>query len=485
MKKILPLCLLLLSALPAATQESPFSLQDCIDLAREQNLQYLNEYQNLANSRAQLQQARAPFELQAEANLSVPDFSEFRDTQENVALQTRVREESTTSTYTGDLQVSQRVPYLGRFSATTSAQRKDFSSNWRRDYLDIYGDLRFNYSQELLHSPREEIVLKQAELGFTSAQFNYDRQQLQLEGQVIDAYYDLVQSIRRLEIEEQRLEQSRANLELAQRKFEIGLIAEVEALRLQVDMLNAEASYDRAKTQIERHRDSLREILGMDLDAPFEVVTQVDYREYEIDPARALEVGLRQRTDMQQAEILEEIRQLGLENTQRRNSVNATVNAFLSLRGRGDGIGDISRNLERNLWGVGIQVNLPLLDNGQRRGEIHQAQIALEQSRLSREIRRRGIVQQIKNAVRNLGEAERQISLRQAALEVADRTYEVEKSRFELGLAQSKDLLDAQADLTQARIVALEAIITYQTQLKDLRLATMANLDRLTAAGAE
>ena len=148
-------------------------------------------------------------------------------------------------------------------------------------------------------------------------------------------------------------------------------------------------------------------------------------------------------------------------------------------------VGDISRNLSRNQWGMGIQVNLPLIDNGQRRGEIRQAEIALEQSRLTQDIRRQQVIQDIRNAVRNLNDAERQISLREAALEVANRTYEVEQSRFELGLAQSQDLLDAQAELTQARIDNLDSIISYQRQLKNLRLATMAELKQLGVVSVE
>ena len=78
-----------------------------------------------------------------------------------------------------------------------------------------------------------------------------------------------------------------------------------------------------------------------------------------------------------------------------------------------------------------------------------------------------------------MAQAERQIELRTAALEVAERTYEVEQSRFELGLIQSQTLLDAQGELTQARIDALESVINYRRQLVDLRVSTMAELEEL------
>ena len=468
----------LLIATTCSTAEV-LSLQECIDLAMQNNLQHQINQQTLASNRVQLEGARAPFTFNMFADVTAPSFTELRDTQENIALQTRVREENTDISYSGDLFMVQRLRYLGQFRLTTTALRRNFSSNRREDFLDYSGSTRLAYERDLLAQPREEIALKRAEHSLQGARLNFDRQRLQLEGQVIDDYYGLVQSVRELEIEEQRLAQSRANLELAQRKFEVGLIAEVEALRLRVEMLQAEATYDQAQTNIESRRDILRETLGLDVWAPLEIDTEVQYEIYPIDAQRALEIGLERRTDMKRAEISEEIRELELEDTRRRNGINATFGANVGMQGRGSEISAVSDNFERNRWGVDLQITLPLIDSGQRQANVSQARIALEQSRLGREQQRRLIIQQIRDATRRVHEAERQIDLRQAALEFAQRTYDVEQSRFELGLADSQQLLQAQGNLTQAQINALGAVIGYQRQLKNARLATMAELKEL------
>ena len=455
------------------------SLQECIDLAMQNNLQHQRDQQTLASSRAQLTTARAPFAFNMNADVTVPSFTGLSDTQENIALETRVREESSDVLYSGNIRMTQRLRHLGQFTLNSAALRRDFSSNRRADFLDYSGSMRLSYERDILGQPTEEIALKQAEHGLQSARLQFDRQRLQLEGQVIDDYYNLVQSVRELEIEQQRLEQSRANLELAQRKFEVGLIAEVEALRLQVEMLQAEATYDQAQTNIELRRDILRETLGTDVWAPLEIDTEVQYEIHPIDLQRALEIGLARRTDMKRAEIFAEIRALELKNTRRRNGINATFGANVSMRGHGDEIGAIRDNFERNRWGVELRVILPLIDSGQRRANVSQARIDLEQSRITHEQQRRQIIQEIRDATRRVHEAERQIDLRQAALEFAQRTYDVEQSRFELGLADSQQLLQAQGNLTQAQINALGAVIGYQRQLKNARLATMAELKEL------
>jgi len=470
---------------PAIVAGDPLSLQECIDLAAKQNLGFLNDRQGLESSRALLRQAQSKFELNAVANFTAPEFRDRRDLFETETALARFREENTTMTYSGSLQLSQRIRHLGLISIVSSGRRQDFSSNRRQDFLDVTGDIQFNYRHDILTTPQDELDLKRAELGLVTGRANFERRELILEADVTAAYYDLVQSIRQLEIQEQRLEQSRSSLDLAQRKFEIGLIAEVEALQLSVAKLRAEANVAQAETDIERRRDILRDLLGLEVTEPLRVVTAVGYEVVHIDESRALALGLARRTDMLEAEILTQIRELNLKETRQRNGLTAVLRATVGLLGRGDELADVSSNFERNLVTARIDIQLPLLDSGQRRSQERLAEINLERSQLSREIQRKDVTRQIRDAVRNVKEAERQIELLQAARQFAERTFEVEQSRFELGLADSQDLLISQTALTAARLDALDAVLNYQRRLKNLHLATMANLTELASTPTE
>ena len=72
-----------------------------------------------------------------------------------------------------------------------------------------------------------------------------------------------------------------------------------------------------------------------------------------------------------------------------------------------------------------------------------------------------------------------------AALEVSERNFEVEQSRFELGLADSQELLDAQTNLTQSRTDALNAVVSYQRAMQSLRQATMSSPHELVVSAAD
>ena len=113
------------------------------------------------------------------ASITAPSFTGLRDTQENVALQTRVREENTDVSYSGNLFMAQRLRHIGQFRLTTTALRRDFSSNRREDFLDYSGSTRLFYERDLLGQPSEEIALKRAEHSLESTRLNFDRLRLQ------------------------------------------------------------------------------------------------------------------------------------------------------------------------------------------------------------------------------------------------------------------------------------------------------------------
>jgi outer membrane protein len=474
-------------SMAAATESSipdssALSLAACLEIAYVNNFQHRIDRANLESSHEQLRQAQAPFEFNADADFTLPRYRESRDIVTSEALVARVRSEDTNFDYEGQIQLTQRVRNLGEFSVTGTGRRSDFSSNRRQDFRESAGDIRFDYQQEIFNEPEVELRLSQAELRLTSDRADLRRQQIHLETQVTNSYYNLLQGIRQMRIQQQRLEQSQSALELAQRKFEIGLIAEVEALRLEVDKLRAEADFAQAATSIESRRDELRQILGIEMGAPLEISTSVDYELVAVDEATSVAVGLSRRTDMENVINNRRLNQIGLQITKQNVGPSATLRATVNLTGRGPDVGDVGSSLERSLLSAQINIGLPLVDGGQQRSIVRRAEIDLERSELSVEQTRQRVILEIREAVRSVQESERQIGLRNAALEVAERNFEVEQSRFELGLADSQELLDAQTNLTQSRTDALNAVVSYQRSIQSLRQATMSAPHELVAS---
>lgn len=480
MKNSKILLFLLLFPFSAQSQE-PLTLEDCIAMAYERGIEFQRMQKNLETSYEQLRQARAPFNLDASLNLTSPSYSDQRRLLDDPALTARVRNESTNLLYGGVLSMGQSIKHIGQFSVSLNSSRQDFSSNRQSPFIDYSGNVGLNFSRDLLREPASEIRLREIEYNLEIARLQFQRSEIQLEANVTNAYHNMVQSTRQFEIEEQSFNQSKAALELAQRRFQVGLIAEVEALRLQVDLLTAEARYTSAERRIGQARDAFREILGMELDEPFEIVidNSVDYVRYAVDMEKSLAIGLRQNADLLISRLEERTRAISLKETRESVGPSATLDANISFLGQGEDVGEISSTFERSNLGAGITVTLPLIDSGTRRSTLNQARIQEEISILESERLRRQITLEIRTSVENVWEAERQIDILQAALDVAERTYEVELARFDLGYTSSQQLLNSQEQLALARTNALNAIITYQSNLLQLRQVTMADISEL------
>lgn len=482
------LLLALISAIPLQAQPV-LTLEDCLYLARKQGLEYKTLQRNLALSYEALRMAQAPFNLQANLSLNLPQYSESNSLSSSIAFTQRIREENVNLSYEGTVRFSQHVPHFGTIGLTTSGGRREFTSSRRTSFVDFSGDIALDYRLDLLRRDPAVVNLERAKRTFNQERLKFQLDELLFESHITESYYNLVEAVRSFAIQEKNYNQSKASLELAQKKYEIGLIAEVEALRLQVDLLSAEAGWSEAQVAIERSRDAFRELLGLDLNKPFEIVTdleEISFKRYSINLDKALTLGQQRNISLQVAKITQDLSEIQFTETQRNQNMTAQLQASATFLGRGDQFSDISESFERNRVQAGIVLGVPLIDNGTRHASLRRSELLLDQSRLTLAAQERQLIRQIKSAVYEVQQADRQIDIFEAALAVAERTYQVEQSRFDLGLVDSQFLLTAQANVTRAHLNALNAVLKYKRALVNLRVVTNTPpADLSTAEGTE
>ena len=472
----------LFSSLPLSADS--LSLEDCIARALAHNYQYRQDRNDIEIARSMLRRAEAPFGLDAAVGVALPSYEENRITLDDPALSTRVRNEESDLSYAGTLDLQKQVKHVGRFSLATRATRQDFDSNRREGFLDYRGDMLLGYSRSIISKPSEEIELSRAQFVYANAVAQFERRRLQTEKDTADDYFDLVRSIRKHAIEERRLEQSEKSHQLARRKFEIGMLAEVELMSLKVALLSSRASYAAAQTEIESRRDALRHRIGLEMFDSLDVVTDVEHRKLNINEERALELALGRNTRLLVLKKNEKIEALDLIAVRQSHGLSARLQAEVGLRGQGPRMGDVSRNLERNMWSFRVDVRIPLVDAGWRRSQVGVAGLKLENTRLQQSSTKQAVVASVRSTVRGLAQADHQIDLAESRIDVAERAYTLRRKRFGIGEAGSQELLSAEEELTKARTDALNAMINYQRQLMDLRQITMSTLSDIVLNGS-
>ena len=145
-RSILVLSTLMFSfSIPPLHAQDLLTLEDCIDLARKQGLQYKTLQRNLSISYEALRAAQAPFNLQATASLSLPQYNESKGLNNNAAFVNRVREESTNFNYDGSVTFGQNIPHMGRVNLVTTGGRRELNSSRRASFVDFSSNISLNF----------------------------------------------------------------------------------------------------------------------------------------------------------------------------------------------------------------------------------------------------------------------------------------------------------------------------------------------------
>ncbi|MFQ6092958.1 MAG: TolC family protein [bacterium] len=478
MKRAIVMAVLSLTASTAGAQQV-LTLDQCIGIALENNYGIQRSEQNKIGAEASLEAAHDSFKSRASLSLETPRLYETVNEQFDWSLQLPRWIQEGSTRYLGRLSITQPLPTDGNISLTSTLYRRDLFSNLsgvRQDRDEYSSTLTLSFQQPLFTANSMKLSLRRAELNYELANRRYQRAKWELVYNVTSAFYNLVKAARQVEIDQERAKQSRNSYEMAKLKYNSGLIPEVEALQLEVDLALNEATLSSSQANLEQAEDLLKQALGLDLQESIKVVTRVEYRPLKVDMAKAIEEGFKNRLEIREYTIQRELSELDVKDTERLSEFKGAISAFYNLDGKGDefeqAIDTDGFNKNR---GVTLSFSVPLWDWGKNRAEVEAAQANLKIAELNLEEERKIVERQIRDAVRRLEEAANRVEILKASVEVAQKSYDITRQRFEAGAVTSERLMDAQIALARAKKDDLEALIDYQLALADLKRVTMSD----------
>lgn len=125
----------------------------------------------------------------------------------------------------------------------------------------------------------------------------------------------------------------------------------------------------------------------------------------------------------------------------------------------------LSDNFRQN---VGIQVNIPLFNNGVARNAWQRSKLNVETLQLQKDQDLLNLKQDIYTAYNDAATAIQKFAASRKAVETAEKAYSFAQRRYELGLLSTIDLLTNQNNLNRARIERAQAEVDYIFRLKVL-----------------
>src|SRR5579862_3472163 len=326
------------------------------------------------------------------------------------------------------------------------------------------------------------MTLKQASKEVAQAEANYQAAEQQLILRTAQAYFNVLAADDTLQADQTSLEAIARQLEQANKRFEVGLIAITDVEDAKAARDTAASTVIAAKRTLATAEDQLQEITGQKYDRLSK--PGVDMPLAHPDPAdenRWVDISLEQNLALVASRLAADIARDNVRIAQGGHLPSIDVVAGRSYQSQGVdevfGGQPFNYNTYFNDRQIGLQLTVPLFSGGLTQSKVRQAQyqwIAAKE----------GVVQSSRATERQARDSylgvisgiARVQSLRQA-LESNQTALKATEAGYEVGTRTSVDVLNARKNLVQAQTDFSASRYDYIVSMLQLRLAA-GNLDR-------
>ncbi|MEA4916108.1 TolC family protein [Proteiniphilum sp.] len=483
MKKLFLICTYLyFSGLLLHSQSvHTLTLEESIEIAKTQSYSMLKLGEDLKIAEYNLKSATSRLKTHIDMSIGAPQYTEtiesWKDTT-GITFYYPMKELG----YSTVLTINQPLPTDGNiFIQSMLSSGENLNSNFRssrlRSRIGFNQPLQSFYAYNSIRSS-----LKRAELDYERSNKQYKREELNLVYQVSSAYYNLLSLQRSTEIAQLDLERQMEAHEISQNKYAAGLIREVDALQMEVDLAEAQNNYDISVLNEISAKNSFKELLGLTLDDSISLHNELDYQIVVVDPEKAVEMALKNRLEVREQDIQIELQKLNIKQQKSNGMIRGSIDAYFERAGV-DQRNDISlfssiKNsysnlLDRNAsYGVGLTITIPILDWGENRALVRASESRLKQYNYRKEEVVREIETEVKNLIASINSNLKRLQVLEKNVLVAEKSFEITRQRFSDGDIDSQGLALERNRLNNAYTSHLRAYINYQLSLADLMRKT-------------
>lgn len=355
------------------------------------------------------------------------------------------------------------LPQLSLGATQRRSRSASVGSTLARTGVNNRFDLALSGELNLLN-PRNIATYQAARAGVEVAELDVAATREEVLAVVATFYFQHLRNLARLDVVDANIARARALLELAERQMAAGVATQIDVTRAQALLATAEQDRLQQETIVTASDFQVKRLLGLPLEpplrlAPFDVRREPPERFSALTEETAFETRsdyLRARRLLDQTEL--EVR------AARFNRLPA-----LSLQGSYGDASETPFNDETRVWTALAAVSLPVFD-GFRTGAL--TRLALSRRR-AQELRvadlEREIGTDVRLAIQNVRSRHAQVEVARSSLRLAEDELRLAQTRFEQGVADNREIIEAQNRLAIASDNRLEAV--YQYNLSRLELA--------------
>ncbi len=506
-------------------QQRPLSLREALSMALENNKDIEVARENVRIAEFDLLGAKGVYD----PRIVTTAFYERAENPISSFLSGGQNGSTVQSDYSGTARLEGQSPFLGgNYRLDFSSVRLTTNNQFTALNPQYPTALTFSYTQPLLRglkfdNNRRQIEIGRKNLSLTDAQFR--QRAIDTITNVQRAYWDLVFSLRNLQVQRDAVTVARTQLEHNKRLVQEGQLAPIDVVAAEAQISTYEQGVFSALEGVSRAENNLKNLIAQDQKAPIWTESlvpsdPVDLAVPEVSLPDALKTAMENRPELQQSNVLREINQIdqryykeqtkpgidlvgtyGL--TGLAGSISSGVNPFtasnLEVRER---INELSRrsglpelpdvpvqtlspellggynqslqNLLANRYNnfrVGVQISLPLR-NRTAEAQLGRSLVEGERIGTQREQLEQTIQVDVRNALQAMRSSEARLRAAVATREANEQQFASEQRKLDAGQSTVFLVLERQNALTEARGRELQAQTDLNKAIADLQRAT-------------
>jgi outer membrane protein len=299
---------------------------------------------------------------------------------------------------------------------------------------------------------------------------------------VAGAYYRVVAQEAVIAVARRGFDRARQLREASEAKLGAGLVSQLDVLRSQQLVSQAELQLFDAEGSAEDARDQLRFLIGAASETPFDVIPDIPKTIEELTAEQAIAQAMANRLDLQGAvaEAADADRAIAFARNQLKPQLD--LNLALTRRETAESL-PRSFGLDKFQFATFFNISMPV-DRTPQTIEYQNAVIDRDRRQRDIDTLRRRIADDVRRQLRQRERVIRSLTAADNNVKLAQQEVEVARLRYERGLSNNLDVVTAETNLLNVESLRILALADLATSRLSLR-ATLGILDpRKDAADA-
>jgi outer membrane protein len=327
-------------------------------------------------------------------------------------------------------------------------------------------DLALNGRLDLL-DPQNIASYRAARIGVNVAELDVASTRESVLATVASAYFQHLRNLARMDVVDSNVARAEGLLHLARRQADAGVATQIDVTRAEAVLADAQQDRLQQETVVEQSALQFKRLLGLPVHQPVQLVP---FNLPRVSPSE-FSGALEETAFETRADYLRARRQLDQTELEVRAAKFNRLPALALQGSYGEASETPFNGAESDVWSATAALSVPVFD-GLRTGAL--TRLALSRRR-AQELRVRdmefAIGAEVRLAVQNTRSRFAQVDVAERSLRLAEDELRLAQTRFEQGVADNREIIEAQNRLALASDNRLEAIYQYNLSRLELERA--------------